>query len=126
MRKDRLTPRKEGKKTNRSISPHNAASKSKLKSCFAAQKHAGKENESVNSHQQESIKICLDLANYHKNESEELKQRNGLLEGKFTEQMRDMEDLRSELKIIKVAIQGNQGDKKVVEGLKTENASLKR
>lgn len=54
---------------NRSVSPHNTASKSKLKNCFPAPRQAEKENDPINTKKNKSIKICLDLASYHQKES---------------------------------------------------------
>lgn len=95
MKRDRLTPRNDKKKPNKSISPHKVSSKTKLKNYFPAQKNIDKENEPLNSKDENSMKICLDLANYHKKESEMLKKKNHLLEVRFTEQVDDMENLRS-------------------------------
>ena len=66
MKKDKLTPRNDRKKVNRSISPCNAASKTKLKNGFFNHKLTDKENDPMNSKDEASMKICLDLANYHK------------------------------------------------------------
>ena len=95
MKRERLTPRNEKKKANKSVSPHKALSKAKLKNYFPAPRDADKECEQPNSKDEHSMKICLDLANYHKKESEMLKKKNELLEAKFTEQVDDLERLRS-------------------------------
>lgn len=95
MKRERLTPRNERKKANKSVSPHKAPSKTKMKNCFPTPKDADRECEQSSSKDEHSMKICLDLANYHKKESEMLKRKNELLETKFTEQVDDLEHLRS-------------------------------
>ena len=70
MKKDKLTPRKEQRKGNKSVSPCNATSKAKLKNCYLAHKiQINKENDQGNQKEETSMKICLDLANYHKKEA---------------------------------------------------------
>lgn len=45
MKKDRLTPRADRKKTNRSVSPQNVTSKGKAKIFFPTSRNLGKENQ---------------------------------------------------------------------------------
>lgn len=45
MKKDRLTPRADRKKTNRSLSPQNVANKGKAKNFFPTSRGSAKENQ---------------------------------------------------------------------------------
>lgn len=94
MKKERLTPRANQKKVNRSVSPQNVTLKGKTKDLGGPLRGLGKENECVNSKEQ-TLQICLDLASYHKREAEELKQKNEKLEEKLKEEVKDIEHLRS-------------------------------
>ena len=57
MKRDRLTPRNERKRPQKSISPNKACSKTKLKSYFPAQKNMDKENEPLNKEELSLIHI---------------------------------------------------------------------
>ena len=124
MKKDRLTPRGDRRKINRSISPQSVIQKGKPKECFLAPKNSNKQNDPSNSKDNHSIKICLDLASYHKKEAQQMKLKNQSLEERLKEQCNDMEDLKIQLQKIKVSIQSCIS-RKELEVLKTENSHLR-
>ncbi len=126
MKKDKVGLREDKKRCNRSVSPQNAGMKGKMKMALPIHKNASKENESLNLKQQQSLKICLDLASYHKKESQELKVKNQQLSLQLKGEISDMEKLKRELSEIKSSIKGNHTSRKQYEHLKMENANLKK
>lgn len=65
-----------------------------------------------------SIKMCIQLANHHQKEAEELKVKNDVLEYRLQEQIEDMRMLRKELDAIKSDLQHTQANSKELQSLK--------
>ena len=72
-----------------------------------------------------SIKMCIQLANHHQKEAEDLKVKNDVLEYRLQEQIEDMRALRKELEAIKSDLQHAQASSKELQSLREENALLR-
>lgn len=62
--------------------------------------------------------MCIQLANHHQKEAEELKVKNDVLEYRLQEQIEDMRMLRKELEAIKLDLQHTQTSSKEMQLLK--------
>jgi predicted RNase H-like nuclease (RuvC/YqgF family) len=115
---------------NASTQKHKISNRSHSPQVVSRQKN--KENQQSTSNRridqqpEETLKICIQLANHHKKEAEEFKVKNEVLEYRVREQMNDMKSLKKELDAIKASLsQNHAAHSKVLEGLRQENAQLR-